>query len=122
MGTMANVSAGGEVSETFGVTNGVKQGYVLASILFSIFLSAMFSVSMGDNIWSRHKADLFKVTHFSTKTKTNQILVREMLFADDSALVDNSAEAIQKIVADTILHIGETWTVYRWHVKSCMPS
>ena len=29
-GMMANVSVGGEVSETFGVTNGVKQGCVLA--------------------------------------------------------------------------------------------
>ena len=29
-GMMANVSVGGEVSESFGVTNGVKQGCVLA--------------------------------------------------------------------------------------------
>ena len=29
-GMTANVSVGGEVSESFGVTNGVKQGYVLA--------------------------------------------------------------------------------------------
>ena len=32
-GMMANVSVGGEVSESFGVTNGVKQGYVLAPTL-----------------------------------------------------------------------------------------
>ena len=35
---MANVSVGGEVSESFSVTNGVKQGCVLAPTLFSIFL------------------------------------------------------------------------------------
>ena len=37
-GVEANVSPGGEVSESFSVTNGVKEGCVLASTLFSIFL------------------------------------------------------------------------------------
>ena len=37
-GVEANVSPGGEVSESFSVTNGVKQGCVLAPTLFSIFL------------------------------------------------------------------------------------
>ena len=40
-GMMANVSIGGEVSESFSVTNGVKQGCVLAHTLFSIFLLAL---------------------------------------------------------------------------------
>ena len=40
-GMMANVNVGGEVSESFRVTNGVKQGCVLAPTLFSIFISAM---------------------------------------------------------------------------------
>jgi len=39
-GMMANVSVGGDVSESFSV-NGVKHGCVLAPTLFSIFLSAM---------------------------------------------------------------------------------
>ena len=37
-GMMANVSVGGEVSESFSATNGVKQGCVRAPTLFSIFL------------------------------------------------------------------------------------
>ena len=40
-GIMANVTVGGEVSESFKVTDGVNQGCVLAPTLFSIFLSAM---------------------------------------------------------------------------------
>ena len=40
-GMKANVSIWGEVSESFIVKNGVKQGYVVAPTLFSIFLSAM---------------------------------------------------------------------------------
>ena len=102
-GMMANVSVGGEVSETFGVTNGVKQGCVLAPTLFSIFLSAMLVEAfrgMGDGVYiqSRQSADLFNIAHFRAKTKTTQILVRELLYADDSALVAHSAEEIQRIV------------------------
>ena len=102
-GMMANVSVGGEVSESFSVTNGVKQGCVLAPTLFSIFLSAMLDEAfrdMGDGIYIqfRQSADLFNVAHFRAKTKTTRILMRELLFADDSALVAHSAEEMQKIV------------------------
>ena len=102
-GMMVNVRNGGEVSDTFAITNGVKQGCVLAPSLFSIFLSAMLEQAfrdMGDVIYiqSRQNADLFTVAHFRAKTKTTNILVRELLFADDSALIAHSAEEIQRIV------------------------
>ena len=79
-GMMANVSVGGEVSESFSVTNGVTQGCVLAPMLFSVFLSAMLDEAfrdMGDSVY---------------------IQSRQLLFADDSALVAHSAEEMQKIV------------------------
>ena len=100
---MANVSVVGEVSESFRVTIGVKQGCVLASMLFSIFLSAMLDDAfrdMGDGVYiqSRQSADLFNVAHFRANTNTTRILMRELLFADDSALVAHSAEEMQKIV------------------------
>ena len=55
---------------------------------------------MGDDIYiqSRQSTDLFSVAHFRAKTKTTRILMRELLFADDSALVAHSAEEMQKIV------------------------
>ena len=100
---MANVNVGGEVSESFRVTNGVKQGCVLAPTLFSIFLSAMLDDAfrdMGDGVYihSRQSADLFNVAHIRAKTKTTRILMRELLFADDSALVAHSAKEMQKIL------------------------
>ena len=102
-GMMENVSVGGEISEPFSVTNGIKQGCVLAPTLFSIFLSAMLDDAfrdMGDGVYiqSRQSADLFNVAHFKVKTKTTRILMRQLLFADDSALVAHSAEEMQKIV------------------------
>ena len=101
-GMMANVSVGGEVSDSFSVTNGVNQGCVQALTLFSIFLSAMAEAlrDIGDGVYiqSRQSADLFNVAHFRAKTKTTRILMRELQFADDSALVAHSHEEMQKIV------------------------
>jgi hypothetical protein len=70
--------------------------------LFSIFLLAMLddaSQCMGDGvcIQSRQSADLFNIVQFRAQTKSVQILVRELLFADDSALVPHSAEEIQEV-------------------------
>ena len=89
-GMMANVSVGGEVLESFSVTNGVN--CVLSPTLFSIFLSAVLDEAfrdMGDGIYivslqSRQSADIFNVTHFRANTKTIRILMRELLFADDT--------------------------------------
>ena len=55
---------------------------------------------MGDGIYiqSRHTADIFNVAHFRPKNKTIRILMRELLFAIDKALIVHSAEEMQKIV------------------------
>ena len=100
---MVNVRNEWEVSDTFSITNGVKQGCVLAPTLFSIFLSEMLEEAFRDMgngvcIQSRWNADLFTVSHFRAKTITTNILVRQLHFADNSALIDQSAEEIQRIV------------------------
>ena len=98
-GMMANVSVGGEVSESFRVTNEVKQGCVLAPRSFQSSYqqcSTMLSETWG--MASRQSADLFNVAHFRAKTNITRILMRELLFADDSALVAHSAEEMQQIV------------------------
>ena len=102
-GMMVDVRNGGDVSDSFAITNGVKQGCVLAPTLSSICMSAMLEEAfrdMGDGIviQSRQNADLFTVAHFRARTTTTNILVRELLFADDSALIAHSAEEIQSIV------------------------
>ena len=55
---------------------------------------------MGDGVYrqSRQSGDLFNVAHFRAKTKTTRILMREPLFANDSALLAHPAEEMQKIV------------------------
>ena len=48
--------------------------------------------------YSSERALTFNVTHFRAKAKTTRVLMRELLFADDSALVAHSAEEMHKIV------------------------
>ena len=57
-------------------------------------------LDMGDGVYiqSRQSADLFNVAYFSAKTKTIQILTRELLFTDGNALVAHSAEELQTLV------------------------
>ncbi len=102
-GMHTKVVQGRDTSKDFAVTNGVKQGCVLAPTLFSLYLTAMLEVAFKDSqegifIQTRHRADLFKLSHFKAKTRTTRHLVREMLFADDSALVAHSAQDIQLLV------------------------
>ena len=99
----AQVAQGRTTSHGFAVTNGVKQGCVLAPTLFSLYLSAMLEVAFKDvnegvYIRTRHNADLFNVSQLRAKTLTKRNLVREMLFADDSAVVAHSSEEIQKLI------------------------
>ena len=73
---MVNVRNGGEVSDTFAITNAVKQGCALAPTLFSIFLSAMLKDAFRDTgdvvyIQLHQNADSFRVAQFRAKTKTS---------------------------------------------------
>ena len=47
-GMKDNVRNGGEVSDTYAITNGVKQGCILDPTLISIFLLAMLGEAFRD--------------------------------------------------------------------------
>ena len=64
-------------SNEFAVTNGLKQGCLLAATLFSFYRSAMLVIAFDDSldgvsIQTRRKADLFIDAHFEARTKTSQ--------------------------------------------------
>ena len=76
----ASVAQGTNHSNEFAVTNGVKQGCVLAPAFFSPYLSAMLEVAFDDSldgvsIQTPRYADLFNVAHFKARTKTSQKIV-----------------------------------------------
>ena len=89
----------GSVSKDFSVSNGVKQGCVLVPTLLSLYLATELEVAFKDTtegvyIQTRKDAGLFNVAQFKAKSKTSIKVVREMLFADDIALVAHSAEEV----------------------------
>ena len=99
-GMMASVRDQQELSDPFPITNGVKQGCVLAPTLFSMVFSAMLqdscqNISTGINIIYRFDGGLFNLRRLQAKTKVEEVTVRELLFADDCALVASSNEELQ---------------------------
>ncbi|BHF72244.1 hypothetical protein SprV_0401532300 [Sparganum proliferum] len=100
-GMMARVTDNGAVSEAFAVTNGVKQGCVLAPTLFSLMFSAMLMDAYRDErpgirIAYRTDGHLLnqRRTHFQSRVSTTS--VHELLFADDCALNTTSEEEMQR--------------------------
>ncbi len=98
----------GGTSKPFPVSSGVKQGCVLAPTLFGIFFSMVLRYSYAncdEGVYIRTKTDgsLFNISRLRAKSKTKTILVCELLFADDAALVSHSETGLQQLI-DRLSH------------------
>ena len=99
-GMLARVQNDSEFSDPFPVTNGVKQGCVLASTLFSMMFSAMLTDAFqdGDNgIPMRYRFDgkLLNLRRLQAKSKVQIEVPDEFLFADDMAKGAPTEEKMQ---------------------------
>ena len=97
---MVKVLDDGEESNAFPVTNGVKQGCVLAPTLFSMVFSAMLTDAFQDckeGIHIRYRTDggLYKPKRLQAVTKVKETVIRDFLFADDCALNANTEQKMQ---------------------------
>ena len=84
-------------SDTIAITKRVKQGCVLAPTLFPLYFCQQclkrISETWGMEFTLNHaRMQTSYSCNTRAKTKTTNILVRELLFADDSALIAHSAE------------------------------
>nr|VZI46782.1 unnamed protein product [Spirometra erinaceieuropaei] len=93
-GMMARVTDNGAVSEAFAVTNGVKQGCVLAPTLFSLMFSAMLMDAY--RIAYRTDGHLLNQRRMNFQSRVSTTTMHELLFADDCALSTNSEEEMQR--------------------------
>nr|VZI47169.1 unnamed protein product [Spirometra erinaceieuropaei] len=100
-GMMVRVTDNGAVSEAFAVTNGVKQGCVLAPTLFSLMFSAMLMDAYRDErpgirIAYRTDGHLLNQRRMHFQSRVSTTTVHELLFADDCALNTTSVEEMQR--------------------------
>ena len=104
-GMLARVQYDGAISDSFPINKGVKQGCVLAPTLFGLYFSYVFRVtnsnlvsSTGVSILSRDDGNFFNLSRFKAKSRTQRVIVSELLYADDAALCATSAEQLQNLL------------------------
>ena len=102
-GMQARVQNDGEYSKPFPVTNGVKQGCVMAPTLFSMMFSAMLTdafqdVDAGFPIRYRFDGKLLNLRRLQAKSKVQTDVVDKLFYADDLAENAKSEEKMQGAV------------------------
>ena len=98
----------GAFSEAFPVSSGVKQGYVLAPTLFGIFFSmflqyAFTNCTEGIYLSMRADSKLFNIAYLWSRTKVMEVLIHNMLFTDDAALLLHTEAGVQQLI-DCLSH------------------
>ena len=101
--TKATVHFEGSLSDPFTIRSGVKQGCVLAPTLFGIFFSMLLKHAFGCStegfyLHTISDGNLFKPARLKAKRKVRRITIRDMLFADDAAVVAHSEQDLQALM------------------------
>ena len=102
-GMMSTVQFDGNVSAKFGVKSGIKQGCVLAPTLFGVFFALLLKHAFkrstdGVYLHSRSHGCLFNISRLCAKTKTRTVTIRDLLFADDAAIVSYQQHGLQRLM------------------------
>lgn len=97
---LGKVIYGGTVSEPFPIKTGVKQGCVLAPVLFALYLAAVdmhVKTERTIGIPLRYRLDgcLFNLRRLRTTTKTSDTTVSELQYADDNGIMAHEGAELQ---------------------------
>ena len=115
-GMCAQVFKAGSQSSSFSVDVGVKQGCVLAPIIFNMLLVAITLVSHRDlqssdcvGIEYRLDGGLFTLRRLQAKTKTSSAIIYALWYADDAAFPSLTADGLQRsldVISEIYLRAG----------------
>ena len=104
----AKVCIGGMDSAPFPAEMGVKQGDVLAPVLFNLFISTITTLMQDklredDGIQLEYRLDgsLFNIRRLQARNKTTSHRLIDLQYADDAALMAHTVESMQHIL-DTL--------------------
>ena len=97
------VQFNGSTSEPLSILSGVRQGCALAPTLFGIFFTLLLKHAFGsttEGIYLRTRSDgrLFNLARLRAKTKVREVLIRDMLFADDAAVATHTQRELQSLM------------------------
>jgi len=88
--------------DPFDVLAGVKQGCVLASVIFNLFLVAVtlvfqngFPPNAGIPVNFRLDGNLFSIRRLQAKTKISSVTIFDLQYADDAAIPSHTAAGFQ---------------------------
>ena len=100
--TYSKISFDCTSSQPFKITSGVKQEHILAPTLFGIFFSSLIQYAFQDSqegvfLHTRSDGKLFNLVRLKAKTRVRTMLIHELLFADDAALVSHIADELQEL-------------------------
>ena len=115
-GVCAQVVMAGSQSSSFPVEVGVKQGCVLAPIIFNLLLVAIALVSHRDlqscdcvGIEYRLDGGLFNLRRLQAKTKTSSAMISALQYAEDAAFPSLTSDGLQRsldVMSETYLCAG----------------
>lgn len=98
---------------------------VLVPTLFGIFFSLLLNFAFKDSeesvhLHTRSDGKLFNLSRLKAKKKVCTVHIREMLFADDTALTSHTEEDLQSLMdrfAHACKEFGLTISIKKTHVK-----
>jgi len=100
-GMQGEVIDEGELSELFGVSNGTKQGCPSSTViqhLFAIMLLVAFkNRDTGMPVQFRPDGSVFNLCRLQARTKTLSAVIRDLLYADDCAIVAHLLNDVQQL-------------------------
>ena len=107
-GMSVRIRLGEDLSDPFEVSCGVKQGCVLAPVLFNIYVQCVtrllaLTLDQSHRIQLNYRMDrnLFDLKKLKAKTKISQNELLELQYADDCAMVADSPEVLQSVLEHT---------------------